>query len=438
MEQATPDAGSPSSYRSGGRIIRRHSMAERPVYNNRRNPTFAMNDRQSRSRESSEEPIYQSRRGSYLMNESNPRRAEEPIYQSRKEMHRDHLYQSKKEMQERIYQSRREMERSSSDSPGYVTKKELADALESIRDPIYQSRKELKEKGFKTRTQLRDQIYQSRRDAMESMAEPIYVSKHEPIYEVKSENELDKMPVEEPIVTPTSVESQSISEGLPQPELSVSGLCEEIEKELNLNLNLNISSIPEMTIVADTTGTEVDDTLTNNNESDLEKAAAAAGKVKISTPLSRRAMRSPYHISNIIKRTAGPEPPSPVIPAAPDPLAAVYTSCTSMETQYTSQASLPVGPPNAQSTPYTSHMSITTNFPPPRQPVTTRGVFDENGGTLSDNIWNVSLQIPEGAIPSGIKQEIYFTVTDPRLSESVGGPPLDMENGWFHFYIYIS
>lgn len=116
----------------------------------------------------------------------------------------------------------------------------------------------------------------------------------------------------------------------------------------------------------------------------------------------------------------------------------MMASRTSIETQYASQASLPstIGPPNASSTPYASDLSIAvaaqSNNPSvvtPREPTTTRGEFDENGGVLSDPVWNVSLEIPQGALPAGRIQEIYITVTDPRLSECVGGPPLDMENG---------
>jgi tight junction protein 1 len=99
-----------------------------------------------------------------------------------------------------------------------------------------------------------------------------------------------------------------------------------------------------------------------------------------------------------------------------------------------------VGPPNAQSTPYASEITLRDQraaakarflaAPPLRQPITTKGYFDELGGILEDKTWNVSLIIPPNALPTGTRQEIYFTVTDPRMSESVGGPPLDMENGW--------
>lgn len=178
-----------------------------------------------------------------------------------------------------------------------------------------------------------------------------------------------------------------------------------------------------------------EDTLTSSKHRD---AAPMKG------PATRRSLRSPYHISNIIKRTAPPPPPlrSPTaksIEEAHGRPHQVYDSHTSIETQYTSQASLGIGPPNAQSTPYTSDLTLEqqkrqakANFlasPPMRQATTTRGVFDENGGVLEDKLWNVSLHIPPNALPKGVSQEIYFTVTDPRLSESVGGPPLDMENG---------
>ncbi|KAL1382250.1 hypothetical protein pipiens_013279 [Culex pipiens pipiens] len=218
---------------------------------------------------------------------------------------------------------------------------------------------------------------------------------------------------------------------------------QEISEHSNINLSESCTNVEDATPTAETEAidnlskaplaiSEDDDeeeTLTKINESDLQKATAS----KASTPLSSRAT----HISNFLKRTGPPppafQPPPPPITTAPpasvvSPSAAeVYASRTSIETQYTSQMSLPIGPPNAHSTPFASEMSL--GLPPPRQPITRRGVFDASGGTLADPIWNVSLQIPPGAIPAGIKQEIYFTVTDPRLSESVGGPPLDMENG---------
>lgn len=80
----------------------------------------------------------------------------------------------------------------------------------------------------------------------------------------------------------------------------------------------------------------------------------------------------------------------------------------------------------------------------PRESTTSRGIFDSSGGTLVDHVWNVSLYIPPGALAEGVQQEIYFTVSDPRLSQAVGSPPLDMENGLcfnedhFHHNYFIS
>lgn len=383
---------------SGSRIVRRHSMADRSTSFQDRRVIGA--NRRTVEQEPPEN-IYQTRSGAYMMQESNMSnmayrkgREDEAIYQSRKEMHRDHLYQSKKEMQQRIHQGRLEAERAASESPIYVTRREMMSSENNdvIRDPIYQSRRELKEKGFKTRTQLRDHIYQSRIDAMQSMAEPVYVSKreikHEPIYESR-----------EPEVTETQSDAGQTCSS-PQND-------EAIEA-------------PIMNKETGEEGDEDDDTLTTSNQSDLQKSSISPMDRTVveipqisETPLSPRANRA--HISNIIKRTAPP-------PAEDGPIG---ISRTSIETQYTSQASLPVGPPNATSTPYASSLGL----PPLREPSTTRGVFDEYGGTLCDNVWNVSINIPRGAIPPNVQQEVYFTVTDPRLSQTVGGPPLDMENG---------
>lgn len=393
---------------SGSRIVRRHSMADRST---------GMQDRRMigvNRRTVEQEPpenIYQTRSGAYMMQSANMSnmayrkgREDEAIYQSRKEMHRDHLYQSKKEMQQRIHQGRLEAERAASESPIYVTRREMmpSEGSDVIRDPIYQSRRELKEKGFKTRTQLRDHIYQSRIDAMQSMAEPVYVSKreikHEPIYESREP---------ETIEIQNDAGHKSVQNRLP---------------------SLNDGMIDEPPIMNKETGEEGDedeDTLTNANQSDMQKSVdrtVVETPQTLETPLSPRANRA--HISNMIKRTA--PPPADDVP--------IGMSRTSMETQYTSQASLPIGPPNASSTPFGSSLGL----PPLREPSTTRGVFDANGGTLCDNVWNVSINIPQGAIPPNVQQEVYFTVTDPRLSQSVGGPPLDMENGLFCQFIYFS
>ncbi|XP_055611442.1 tight junction protein ZO-1 isoform X3 [Uranotaenia lowii] len=455
LERPRPGLGPGSgSQTTGRRIVRRHSMADRSVPS----PSFNHFNRRRMGSERyhmdtsggmNEESIYQSKSGSYMYNEArDPTRRHyvDPVYQSRREMHRDHLYQSKQQMQDRIQQSRLEMiqnqHRERSESPGHFsrTKDATESSSSSPNSPAsstYSTRKEMKEKGIKPRTQLRDQIYQSRREAMESMAEPDYVSrrelKHEPIYESKNETDItssmdmsklqisenkhnlnieqdDSVNKEAEANVPTQTEDQNIQESIEDSSKAPLALSEEDDE---------------------------DDTLTKTNESDLQKATSS----KPSTPLTSRST----HISNFLKRTGPPPPPPDTRPPPPPvptitshnvpgssqmkspPPPEVYASRTSIETQYTSQMSLPIGPPNATSTPFVSEMSL--GLPPPRQPITRRGVFDSTGGTLSDPIWNVSLQIPAGAIAPGIKQEIYFTVTDPRLSESVGGPPLDMENG---------
>lgn len=447
---------------SGGRIVRRHSMADRSI--SRESPMFgARSSHRERSvpREGSRmgdtsrqsEDIYQTRSGAFMMDQRNPRsnRAEEVIYQSRREMHLDHLYQSKKEMQDRIHQGRMEVERAaSSESPSIpsstATTPTVGDGASPVRDPIYTTRKELKERGFKTRTQLRDHIYQTRREALESMAEPIYVS-------AKQRQELPKPP--EPSIPETHECDTSLLES------STDQLGDESISSM-ATLPVAAAPLQATTVFANqnsrnSTGsvdvTNEEETLTVAHQAELQQQLAStapttataidsdivseAGKM----PLSPRADRS--HISNIIKRVASqpPPPPSPLIgrPAGNERPSGggggnINASRTSIETNYTSSVlSLPTGPPAAHSTPYASEtlLESDTFYPPLREPSTTRGTFDENGGTLSDSVWKVSIDIPAGAIASGIQQEIYFTVTDPRMSQTVGGPPLDMENGWF-------
>lgn len=59
----------------------------------------------------------------------------------------------------------------------------------------------------------------------------------------------------------------------------------------------------------------------------------------------------------------------------------------------------------------------------------TSAVVDARGARLVNEYWGVSLEIPEGALPSGVRQEVYFVISDPRLCENA--PPLDLENGVF-------
>nr|XP_036229502.1 uncharacterized protein LOC106622754 isoform X3 [Bactrocera oleae] len=403
----------------------------------------------------------------------------EPTYQYRRDLPRDirrnQPNEFKKEIQERI--NKEKLNREQGCSPHSSSQSERDDKSE--RESIYQSRRDIKDCAFKTRAQLREQIYQTRREALDSMAEPIYVSKKketvrpEPIYETKEEsilqsreNETDEKKEENTDCT--------YSEANQMNELSRSDLQKSLDTVIE-NTVIQSTNPPETKaplvqsedIDEDLDGTDNDETTlcqlptnelkesdaviqTSSNESSefLDEVFETFPLVVEGPPIkpldppqptkciNTRPPRAPFHISNILKRTG------------PPPNAAMADSRTSLETQYTSQASLPVGPPKASSTPYTSNMSLpiagpipttaapipttspTGTFPSiPGEPTTTRGIFDSNGGSLVDAVWNVSLQIPPGAIPTGVRQEIYFTVSDPRLGEAVGGPPLDMENG---------
>lgn len=57
----------------------------------------------------------------------------------------------------------------------------------------------------------------------------------------------------------------------------------------------------------------------------------------------------------------------------------------------------------------------------------TSAVVDCRGAILVNEYWGVSLEVPKGAIPDGVKQELYFVITDPRTCQNA--PPLDLENG---------
>lgn len=460
----------------GGRIIRRHSLAERSTSYQPRYSTMQRSSN-NRDREISE-PIYQTRGGSYMMengatslnsgglggggsgngvrisrNRSRSRgpttstttaddqdyltyqnnRRSESIYANRREMHRDHLYQSRSEMQERINIGKREINGRGGSSATTTTT-----TVDVIVDPIYQSRRELKENGFKTRTQLREHLYQTRRDAMESMAEPIYVSKREaPIYEMKEsvhelkdDDDADCSLVSEVMGAVDKLELSARPEPSGQEQDDDIPMIDEQQQR-----EIVVEDVNETATGSGGSGDTDEDTLTNNNQSDLQKTVVET-PLTIETPLSPRSIRSPYHISSMIKRTAPPQlplPPPPPLTTCNESPSSIAASRTSVETQYNSQMSLPIGLPNAQSTPFASELSIQTPLGDGirREPSITRGVFSYAGGTLSDPIWNVSLIIPEGAIPKEIQQEIYFKISDPRCADNVvpGGPPLDMENG---------
>lgn len=56
---------------------------------------------------------------------------------------------------------------------------------------------------------------------------------------------------------------------------------------------------------------------------------------------------------------------------------------------------------------------------------TARGKFTSQGGVLSSPESGVSIVIPEGAIPPGVEQEIYFKV----CKDNNFMPPLDSDRG---------
>lgn len=428
--------------KTGGRIIRRHSMNER----NQDSLAFAtLTKRRSKYVEDIEdkfaqitvdEPIYQSQRGSYMYQEQGKSK-----YQPDMSLHeiKRHYFERPIEDSEKLLHVRKDL-----NSPGGSA----ASTPTSVSSPS-------KERNLRdSRRQLKEQIYQSRIEAMQSMAEPIYVTKSssgartntggnlrsQPIYESKkecedyNENEKSKDKSEE---ADTSNENNETAE---------KSLLEAIEETIMKNKSQDhLNDGHTESAVANAfdehkNQSEIpfaDDETNDGSDSTLEQTA-----IERTYPI-KTSSREPEHISNIIKRSAPPPPPirSPTTAKSP-----VYESHTSIDTQYTSQASLPVGPPNAQSTPYTSELTLKEqratararflSAPPFRQPITTKGNFDENGGILEDKTWNVSLIIPRNAIPAGIRQEIYFTVSDPRMSESVG-PPLDMENGWLNKEIHL-
>lgn len=420
-------------------IIRRHSMNERQ---SQVPPAFAtLTKRRSKYAEDLDdkfsqmvvdEPIYQSQRGSYMYQEqAKPKYHHDP---SLHEMKRRQFLERPIEDNEKLIHVNKDL-----NSPGTSA----ASTPTSVSSPS-------KERNLRdSRRQLKEQIYQSRIDAMQSMAEPIYISKSssgtstntggnlrsQPIYESKKEsedyNETDKS-------KDTSGEADTSNENNETAEKSLLEAIEETIMKNKSQDHLNNGQIADDDVADGCDGNKnqseipfVDDDTNEESDSALQQTA-----IENEAPMMKPS-RAPYHISSIIKRSAPPPPPvrSPTTTRTPD---AVYESRTSIDTL----ASLHAGPPNAQSTPYASELTLKEQLsaararflsaPPIRQPITTKAYFDEHGGILEDKTWNVSLIIPPNALPAGTRQEIYFTVTDPRMSESVGGPPLDMENGWLN------
>lgn len=317
--------------------------------------------------------------------------------------------QAKKEM---IYQTRKECNDSDSvkiREPLYVSKRELKESV------IYESHQETKEMIPETVTQDG-----SARNSPYELSDANHLSRREPIYQTKTEAQ-------------TGTETETFHE-IDFSKLRLTESQTDSEKEKSMNLETKILKGEPL------------------------YAPRLHGKVN--------------HISNALKGTTSPIP---------------YESTTSMETHYASECSMNFEN-KPQSTPYTSQdlqekssksnrtvtfceqileksessqdnsqntsssqnettiinnqttvlqaspsdsvaSSSKTDAVKPEGPHTTWGIFDSEGGVLEDRQWGVSLIIPPKAIAPGIKQKIYFTVSDPRLSQRVGGPPIDMDNG---------
>lgn len=406
------------------RLVRRHSMKERgpmppgiPQSYSTLTKKYQVEARRHSDDMVIDEPIYQSKSGSYMLDEHSHRRSyvDPSVHELKRSFEMKPIDDN-----EKLLQARKEL---------------LQSPVASTPTSTSSTSSPSKERNLKSsRRQLKEQIYQSRLETMQSMAEPIYVTRNgnnpnaknclrsQPIYESKKESE-----DHDHSVATNEAETSNENENTKENEKS---LLEAIEETIKLNKSQEMieqsgQEIPFM------------------DDGDQNGVKHEEHDEQINSSVSNKKSNKIHHISNIIKRTA-PLPPIPISTAATNP--SVYNSHTSIETQYTSQASIAIGPPNASSTPYAStdlsmlhqkRNNLRDKFfgvPPLREPITTRGVFDERGGLLEDKVWNVSLYIPPNALPPGSNQEIYFTVTDPRSisiseSERFGGPPLDLENG---------
>lgn len=354
----------------------------------------------------------------------------------------------------------------------YVSKQEILNqkaALLATRESTYGTRLEEKLEIIKQRNQAKkDLIYQTRKESNESdsmkIREPIYVSKRElkesVIYESHQETK-DPVPV-----------AQEASARNSPYELSDVTHLSRPDSIHNNKLETEVTALTDIFKEIDFSKLRLSESQT---DAEKEKSLKLESTVLIGEPLyAPRLHGKAEHISNALKVTTAPIP---------------YESTSSMETQYASECSMNFEN-KPQSTPYTSQdldgkaskpsrsvtfceqiaekspetsqensgtltiscnettiidgqdtiiqneaaalpSNETTQEVEPDTPHTTWGIFDSEGGVLEDRQWGVSLIIPPKAIAPGVKQKIYFTVSDPRLSQRVGGPPMDMDNGKF-------
>lgn len=354
----------------------------------------------------------------------------------------------------------------------YVSRQEILSqkaAFQASKESNYGCRLEEKLEIIKQRNQAKkDLIYQSRKEANESdaakMREPLYVSKRElkdsVIYESQQEAK-DSAQAPAPASDGSARSSPyelsdanhlSRREPLYQTKAEAQGVG-TVDKETFQEIDFSTLRLTE-----------------SKTDAEKEKSLNVETQVLKGEPMyAPRLHGKAEHISNALKTTTSPIP---------------YESTTSMETHYASECSMNFEN-KPQSTPYTSqdlqdkasktnrtvtfcekivekspessqenseNMSASQNETTvinqntvvtvdenesanktdevePEGPHTTWGIFDSEGGVLEDRQWGVSLIIPPKAIAPGIKQKIYFTVSDPRLSQRVGGPPIDMDNG---------
>lgn len=353
----------------------------------------------------------------------------------------------------------------------YVSRQEILSqkaALQASRESSYGIKLEEKLEIIKQRNQAKkDMIYQTRKEANESdsmkIREPLYVSKRElkesVIYESQQENKdnIGQAPVQD-----SSARSSPY-------ELSDANHLVRREPLYQSQDEAESCSTPETFHEIDFSKLRLTESKTDAEKEKLNMEHSVLKGEPIYAP---RLHGKAEHISNALKVTSSPVP---------------YESTTSMETHYASECSMNFEN-KPQSTPYASqdlddrsskqnrtvtfceqivespensqdnseNVSASQNETTvisnqntvvqttlsetddsdrkadevePEGPHTTWGIFDSEGGVLEDRQWGVSLIIPPKAIAPGIKQKIYFTVSDPRLSQRVGGPPIDMDNG---------
>lgn len=322
--------------------------------------------------------------------------------------------QAKKEM---IYQTRKEANESDSAKirePLYVSKRDLKESV------IYESQQETKEVIQPEEQDGSSATGSSARSSPYELGDANHLSRREPVYQTKAEAE-------------SGIESETFQE-IDFSKLRLTDSKTDAEKQKSKNLESSILKgepmyAPRLHGKADHISNALKVTtapVPYESTTSMETHYAS----ECSMNFENKPQSTPYTSQDLHDRTKPSRSVTfceQILEKSPE------TSEENSQNMSSSQNETTVIQQNTTVIPSTSEANESSSSKPeevePDGPHTTWGIFDSEGGVLEDRQWGVSLIIPPKAIAPGIKQKIYFTVSDPRLSQRVGGPPIDMDNG---------